>query len=68
MDMSGQGGMENHELTTRVLFFSFAELQSVTFWPDIITIILITADLKFRYNSILLFCRKGFQPARQNAL
>lgn len=68
MDMSGQGGMENHELTTRVLFFSFAELKSVTFWPDIITIILITADLKFRYNSILLFCRKGFQPARQNAL
>lgn len=63
-DMSGWGGMENHKLTARVLFFLLQSLNP--FWPGMIKIILIVADLKFRYN-LLLFCRKGFQPTRQKA-
>lgn len=36
-------------------FFSFAELKSMTFWPEMIKIILIVADLKFRYNLLLFW-------------
>lgn len=56
MDMSGRGGMDNHERQLVFCFvFSFAELTSMTFWPDMIKIILIVADLKFRYNSLLFW-------------